>query len=267
MLTEALLGILSGLVAGVMGGAFGVGGAIITTPAVQVLLGAKPIVAVGTPLPVIFPTTLSGMQAYRRAGQIDYRAVRWASPPGAVGAAAGAYVTKFIDARILLLVTAGLIAWQAIRVGLGKPVVELPGRPAHPSAQAFALMGLVAGAFSGLLGVGGGVIMVPTMAGVLRMPLKRALGTSLVIIAFIVVPGTVVHALLGHIDWAIFLWLTLGVIPGAAVGSRWTIRARERTLRVVIAGFLLLVAAAYGALEVHDLLAVAMSGVARMAPR
>jgi uncharacterized protein len=259
VLREAILGIVSGFVAGAMGGAFGVGGAIITTPAVQVLLGARPIVAVGTPLPVIFPTTLSGMQAYRRAGQIDYRAVRWAAPPGAVGAAGGAYLTKFVDARILLLITAGLIGWQAIRVGQGKQVVEVPGRPVRPSARAFALMGLAAGFFSGLLGIGGGVIMVPVMAGVLGMPLKRSLGTSLVVIAFIVVPGTAVHALLGHIDWAIFAWLSLGVIPGAAIGSRWTIRARERTLRVVVATFLLLVAVAYGAFEVHDLLAVMVS--------
>jgi hypothetical protein len=267
VLTEALLGILSGLVAGVLGGAFGVGGAIITTPAVQVLLGARPIVAVGTPLPVILPTTLSGMQAYRRAGQIDYRAVRWAAPPGAFGAAGGAYLTKFIDARFLLLATAGLIAWQAVRVGWGRPNVEVPGHPVRPSEQAFVLMGLAAGFFSGLLGIGGGVIMVPIMAGMLHMPLKRVLGTSLVVIAFMVVPGTVVHALLGHIDWSIFAWLTIGVIPGAAIGSRWTIRARERTLRVTVSTFLLLLAATYGALEIHDLVAVATSGLARMAPR
>jgi uncharacterized protein len=261
VLTEAILGILSGFVAGAMGGAFGVGGAIITTPAVQVVLGAKPIVAVGTPLPVILPTTLSGMQAYRRAGHIDHRAVRWAAPPGAMGAAGGAYLTKFVDARILLLMTAGLIGWQAVRVGLGKAVVEVPGRPARPSAWAFFLMGLAAGFFSGLLGIGGGVILVPIMAGVLKIPLKRALGTSLVVIAFMVIPGTVVHALLGNIDWSIFLWLTLGVIPGAGIGSRWTIRARERTLRAVVATFLLLVAVAYGGFVIHDLLAVGIPGV------
>jgi uncharacterized protein len=267
VLTEALLGILSGFVAGVMGGAFGVGGAIITTPAVQVLLGARPIVAVGTPLPVIFPTTLSGMQAYRRAGQIDSRAVRWAAPPGAVGAAVGAYLTRFVDARILLLVTAGLIAWQAIRVGWGAPTIAGSDQPVHPPALAFFLMGIAAGFFSGLLGIGGGVVMVPVMAGMLHMPLKRALGTSLVVIAFMVVPGTVVHALLGHIDWAIFAWLSIGVIPGAVLGSRWTIRARERTLRRVLGTFLLLVAIAYAALEIHDLMAVAMGAIARMAAR
>jgi uncharacterized membrane protein YfcA len=116
-------------------------------------------------------------------------------------------------------------------------------------------MGLVAGFASGLLGIGGGIVMVPVMSGILGMPLKRALGTSLVVIAFMVIPGTAVHAALGHINWAIFLWLTIGVIPGAAIGSRWTIRARERTLRTVVATFLLVVSLSYGAFELHDLIA------------
>jgi uncharacterized membrane protein YfcA len=72
-----------------------------------------------------------------------------------------------------------------------------------------------------------------------------------------VIPGTAVHAFLGHIDWSIFFWLTLGVVPGAAVGSRWTIRAQERTLRLVVGTFLLVMAIVYGAVEIRDLLAVA----------
>jgi uncharacterized protein len=250
---DAILGILSGLAAGALSGAFGVGGAILTTPAVQVLLGAPPLVAVGTPLPVIFPTSLTGMQAYLKAGQVDLRGVRWAAPPGAAGAAVGALLTEVVNARILLLVTAVLIAWQAIRVGWGRPAVQGEEGAVEPTGLAFALMGLAGGFFSGLLGIGGGVVMIPWMVGLMRMPLKRAIGTSLVIIAFMVIPGTVVHAALGHIDWGIFVWLTLGVIPGAALGSRWTIRARERTLRLAVGVFLLAVAVAYGALEIHDL--------------
>jgi uncharacterized membrane protein YfcA len=257
MILDAILGVLCGFVAGILSGAVGVGGAILTTPAVQVVLGAQPIVAVGTPLPVIFPTTLSGMQAYRRAGQIDGRAVAWAAPPGALGAAGGAALTQVVDARFLLLFTAVLIGWQAIRVGWGKSIEEIPGRPVRPSGEALATTGLAAGFASGLLGIGGGVVLVPVMTGMLGMPLKRTVGTSLVIIAFMVVPGTIVHAMLGHVDWAIFLWLSLGVVPGAAVGSRWTIRTRERTLRIAVAAFLLTVAIAYGALEVHDLVAAA----------
>jgi uncharacterized membrane protein YfcA len=92
--------------------------------------------------------------------------------------------------------------------------------------------------------------MVPIMSGLLHMPLKRVIGTSLVCIAFMVIPGTIVHAVLGHIDWAIFLWLTIGTVPGAAVGSRWTVRAQEHTLRLAVGVLLGVVAIAYGALEI-----------------
>ena len=57
---EALIGILIGFVSGVLSGLFGVGGGIVMTPGIQVLLGATPIVALATPLPVIFPTALTG---------------------------------------------------------------------------------------------------------------------------------------------------------------------------------------------------------------
>lgn len=251
---RALLGVLSGLVSGVLAGAFGVGGAILTTPAVQVLLGAPPIVAVGTPLPVIFPTALSGSVAYRRGRQIDARAVRWAAPPGAAMAALGALTTKVVNPHALLLATAVLIAWQAVRVGLGRTASREDGGGSEPGAAALALTGAGAGFASGLLGIGGGIVLVPVMNGLLGMPLKRTLGTSLVVIAFMVVPGTIVHALLGHIDWGIFLWLSLGVIPGAAVGSRWTLRASERTLRLAVGGFLVAVAVAYGAVEIRRLM-------------
>jgi uncharacterized membrane protein YfcA len=253
-LAHAVLGILAGFVSGVMSGAFGVGGAILTTPAVRVLLDAPPLVAVGTPLPAIFPTTVAGARAYRKAGLVDARAVRWLAPPGVAAAALGAILTKVINAHVLLLATAALIGWQAVNVGVGRSRQDQGEGAPEPSSLSLALTGAVAGFASGLLGIGGGVILVPAMSGVLHMPLKRAVGTSLVVIAFMVVPGTLVHAILGHINWTIFLWLTLGVVPGAMLGSHWTIHARERTLRLVVAVFLSLVAILYAILELHDLI-------------
>jgi uncharacterized membrane protein YfcA len=96
--------------------------------------------------------------------------------------------------------------------------------------------------------------MVPALTLWIGMPLKRALGTSLAIIAVLVVPGTAVHALLGNVDWAIFLALTLGVVPGARLGARIALGARERTLRLAVGTFLLLVGIAYGASELAVLL-------------
>src|SRR6266446_6768457 len=103
---DAMVGIASGLVAGILSGMFGVGGGVVMTPAIQVLLGAPPIVALATPLPVIFPTALTGAVTYRRAGEADTRAAAWMLGPGLAGAALGALLTRIINTHLLLVVTA-----------------------------------------------------------------------------------------------------------------------------------------------------------------
>lgn len=99
-------------------------------------------------------------------------------------------------------------------------------------------IGLAAGILSGLLGVGGGLILVPCYIYLLRMPLKKAFGTSLAVITVIAIPGTIVHSLLHHISWTLFLYLTVGSIPGAYLGARLSIRTGERAL-LVLFGLLL----------------------------
>jgi hypothetical protein len=95
--------------------------------------------------------------------------------------------------------------------------------------------------------------MVPAMAGLLGMPLRRALGTSLAAICGMVIPGTVVHALLGNIDWAIALFATIGAVPGARLGAAIALGTRERTLRILVGCFMLSVAVLYGARELIHL--------------
>jgi uncharacterized protein len=244
---EAALGILIGLVSGVLSGLFGVGGGIVMTPGLQVVLGAAPIVALATPLPVILPTALTGAMTYRAAGELDQRAAAWMIGPGVIASIAGALLTEFVDTHLLLVVTAALLAYQSVGILRGSRERRGPTFEATPSM--FMGIGLVAGFLSGLLGIGGGLVMVPMLAGWLGMPLKRALGTSLLAIVALVVPGTITHAVLGHIDWALFLVLTLGAVPGARLGATVALGARERTLRLLVGGFLLVVAAAYGISE------------------
>ena len=250
---EALLGIAIGLAAGILSGLFGVGGGIITTPAIQELLGGAPYVALGTPLPVIIPTALVGGATYARADEVSWRAIRYAAVPGVLGSIAGAWLTAIVDPHWLLLVTALLIGWQAVRVGFGSGYAVRP-RGTTPG-WSYAVLGGFTGFISGLLGVGGGVVWVPLVTTVLGMPLKRALGTSLVLIAIVAVPGTIVHTVLGHIDWAIFAVLVLGVVPGARIGASIALGTRERTLRLLVGSFLLVVSVAYGIAEVVRLLA------------
>ena len=72
----------------------------------------------------------------------------------------------------------------------------------------------------------------------LGMPLKTALGTSLAAIVVLVIPGTIVHAALGNIDWQIVAVLVVGSVIGARIGAGIALGASERTLRVVVASFL-----------------------------
>ena len=243
--TDVAIGVGIGLVSGILSGLFGVGGGIVMTPGIQVLLGAPPIVALATPLPVIFPTALAGALTYRRDGEVDTRAAAWLVGPGLVGAVVGAWLTDLIDTTLLLLVTAILLASQAANILRGiRPGVPHP-TPRHASPPVLAAIGVVAGFISGLLGIGGGLVMVPLLAGRLGMPLKRALGTSLLAIVALVVPGTIVHAFLGHIDLGIFFVLAAGAVPGARLGAGLALGARERTLRLVVGAGLLAIAVGY----------------------
>ena len=238
------IGVAIGLVSGVLAGLFGVGGGVLMTPGIQVLLGAPPIVALATPLPAIFPTALAGALAYRRGAELDTRAAGWLVGPGLVGAALGAWLTDHVDTTPLLLATALLLGWQAVAI-----IREARRRGRREGREATAPIlggiGAVAGFVSGLLGIGGGLVMVPLLVGWLGMPLKRALGTSLLVIVALVVPGTIVHAALGHIDWAICLALMVGGVPGARLGAALALRAKERTLRMVVGGGLLGISVAY----------------------
>lgn len=126
-------------------------------------------------------------------------------------------------------------------------------RPAGGVA-AFVGVGIVAGGLSGLLGIGGGIVMVPAFTQVGDLPVKRAIATSLACVGLFAIPGTVTHALLGNIDWRFALLLCLGVVPGARLGAAAAIRSGDRRLRRVVAVFLGVMAVAYGTGEALALL-------------
>ena len=251
---DAIWGVAIGVIAGILSGMFGVGGGIVMTPAIDAAVSVTPIQAIATPLPVIFPTSITGAYTYGRAGEVDRHAAIWMGSVGLVGAAAGAYATEWVDPTFLLFVTAALLAWQSVGIIRGpKP------RPADADGSVvtrpgvYAAIGGGAGVMSGLLGIGGGLVMVPMLSGWCRMPLKRALGTSLLTIPALVVPGTIVHASLGNIDWPLVVFLTIGAVPGARIGARIALGTAERTLRRIVGSGMLAIAVLYAARQLVEL--------------
>lgn len=128
----------------------------------------------------------------------------------------------------------------------------LPTRT-HVATGTLVVVGAVSGFLAGLLGVGGGVVMMPAFTNVLRIPVKEAVASSLVAVFVFSVPALGTHAVLGHIDWWFATLLIVGVVPGAQVGSHLTLAASDRTVRTLFGVFLVVLATAYGAGELAAL--------------
>ncbi len=240
--TRLILAGLLGFVAGAFSGAFGIGGGMFSTPAIRLILMEPPGIALGTPLPLCIPSAAVGGLNYWRNGQVEVRAVAYAAPAGAAMSVAGAALTGIIDLHLLMALTACCLLFlsaRTMRRAWGGPHGGAGGEAALQGWK-LALVGGGAGFVSGLLGIGGGLVMVPGFLLWARMDARKALGTSLVCIAFLAVPGTVVHTWLGHVDWALLLSMGAGVMPGSWLGSRFTLRAEKR---LVLTLFALLLAA------------------------
>ena len=270
LLRDALT-VAVGLVTGVLSASFGVGGAVLSTPGIR-LLGASAFVAVGTTLPSVLPSAISGTARYVRDDLIDWHVVAWTAPVGVVSAVLGSLASHAVpgDGHWLMVLTAvflGLTAWRvrpraavarteprvaerdaAVADALGPALA--PGT-AYGTASPWACVavGGAAGGLSGLLGVGGGIVMVPGFTEVLGMPIKRAIATSLVCVGVFAIPGSITHAMLGDIDWRFALLLAVGVVPGARLGAVMAIRADDRRLQSAVAIFLGALAIGYGTAE------------------
>ena len=255
-----------GFVSGIMSGLFGIGGGVVTTPAIRLFLDAPALVAVGTPLVAIIPSAITGAVSYARKRMADVRAGVILGLSGALTAILGAWGTRLVGGTTVLVATAALIFYVSIdmllqafrppRLGLEaaeeadavRPPRDIEGRPAlglvtpddapHPRLIALVAAGILTGFYSGFLGLGGGFVLVPLLTRWLHFPLKRAIGTSLISIAILSVPATLTHALLGNIDWLMGLALVIGVIPGAALGARMGLGTSEKILRIGFAALL-----------------------------
>lgn len=270
---QTILVLIAGFFTGVLSGMFGVGGAVVSTPAIRAL-GATPVEAIGSTLPSIIPSAISGSLRYHREGLIHLRVVLWTALVGCGAAVGGALLVDLVpgNGHLLMILTAALLAFTAYRTGQSpkRPdpadAEELPpgedpdfagvDPPAFPPRLEWwrlGVIGLAAGLLSGLLGVGGGILMVPAFVGWVRLPIKEAVGCSLACVGILAVPGTITHTILGHIDWAFAIPLCIAVIPGARVGAHLAIRSSDRALRLSVAIVLGTIAIIYAAGEIISL--------------
>jgi uncharacterized membrane protein YfcA len=218
-----------GAVVGFLGGLFGKGGSAIATPLLAAV-GLPPIVAVASPLPAIVPGTLVAASAYWRDRLFDRRVVVWSVAVGVPATLLGAYLTRWIGGEPLVVVTEVIVAALGLRFVLhpGDPH-EVAGDEPMSRARMAAVAGTV-GLVSGLLANGGGFLLAPLYVLVLHLHIKQAFASSLAVASVLAIPGTIVHAALGHIDWTVVGLFGVSAIPLSYMGARVAIRTHAPRL-------------------------------------
>lgn len=226
-----------GIVIGFLGGLFGKGGSAIATPLLS-LVGYPGFIAVASPLPATIPGTLIASGEYWKSRLLDWQIVGWSIAVGIPATILGSLLTKFTGARPLLIVTGIFVLGFGLaflflpreRVSAGDSQ-DLPAenRPAYWRLR-LALIATGVGIVSGLLANAGGFLLAPAYSRFLRQPIKKSFACSLAVSAVLALPGTVVHAYLGHISWTVTGLMALGSVPFSFLGARIAIRTRASKL-------------------------------------
>ncbi|MBA2435642.1 MAG: sulfite exporter TauE/SafE family protein [Chthoniobacterales bacterium] len=236
-----ILALFLALGIGISLGLLGSGGSIITLPVLVYVANVPAAEAVPMSLAVVGGTTLVASIFNARSGHIHGKAALLFSATGVIGALGGSQLTPLVSQPILLLIFAGLM----LVVGL---LMFKPRADRGPDARAECHWvsctgtGLCVGFLTGFLGVGGGFLIVPALLFLARVPLKRAIATSLVVITVTSAAGLIGHLRRTHFDWSMArMFLALAVI-GMLAGRKFASHLETERLRYWFAGFVLAVA-------------------------
>jgi uncharacterized membrane protein YfcA len=235
--------VLVGAAAGFLSGLFGVGGGVLMVPALVLMLAMGQRLAHGTSLAAIVPIALAGVAGYALEGEIDWTASLFLIVGSAgLGARIGTHLLHVLPQRALALVFALVLLATAARMAFDTS--DATGRPdlTVGTALVLVLVGVVAGTAAGLLGVGGGIIMVPAMVLFVGIPAAVAKGSSLAVIIPTAVVGTRQNLKKRNADMRIALTVGLAGMVSSFVASQISVGLDEQLSNRLFAALLTFVA-------------------------
>ncbi|MCX2923280.1 sulfite exporter TauE/SafE family protein [Streptomyces sp. NEAU-W12] len=239
-MTSLVLALVAGAVVGLALGGLGGGGSVLALPALIYLLGLTPADAATTSLIIVVLTTVTALAGHARDGNVAWRTGLLFAAAGIVPAVIAGAAAGHLPQTVLTVAFAVIAALAALRM-LRPAHAGTSGR-VHPGRAGAAGAGL--GAVTGFLGVGGGFLAVPALVGVLNLPMRRAVGTSLLVIMINSLAALGARAGTGmHLDWTVIAPFTTAAVLGAWDGKRLSAKVRGRTLQRLFAHLLLAVAA------------------------
>lgn len=234
-----VIGYIASIVIGIALGLIGGGGSILTVPVLVYLFHVNPVVATGYSLFIVGTTSAVGSVTYFRKGLVDIQtAIIFGIPSILAVFATRHWILPMIPDHLvtigefeltrgilLLLVFAVLMVVASFSMIKRAKAVEYEEAAArHFNYPMIIVEGIVVGVLTGLVGAGGGFLIIPALVMLSKLPMKKAIGTSLVIIAAKSLIGFLAEANATNVDWKLLLAITgcaiVGIFIGAEIGKR-----------------------------------------------
>lgn len=240
---ESIFAVPGALAIGISLGLLGSGGSILTVPVLIYLIGQDEKVAIAGSLFIVGSIAATGSLQFLRARLIEWRSVLVFGLPGMLGTYAGAYLAAFVPGitqLVLFALVMLLASWLMLR-----PLNLERADAVQRATWKVALDGLVVGVITGLVGVGGGFLIVPALVLLGGLSMRRAVATSLVIIALKSFSGfykylDVLEQQSLALDWSTLLLVTGLGIAGSFAGSYFAKRVPQDKLKSWFGYFLII---------------------------
>lgn len=245
-LTSMMNEFLAGLALGIVASGLGAGGGIIAVPVVLTLFDAPLAQATAGALLVVWAGSVFGALRHALGARVRWKAVALMGLPSVAGAALGAQLHPLVPAPVTMALFSFVLLSAALFMVLHRSGEELPQLP-HPRPLLLMALGMWLGVMTGFLGVGGGFLMVPALAGLVRLPLRVAIGTSVAIVAGTSFSGAVSHVAAGAAPLHLILPMGAGAMVGSFFGAPLSARVPDRALRLGLAVLALAAALGMGA--------------------
>ena len=251
-LAGLLLAIPFGLAVGIAVGMLGGGGSVLAVPVLVYVLGQSVPAATTTSLLVVAAGAVAGSVGHIRAGRVCWRHAGSFTAAALPGLAAGTLAAEAVGGALLLaafallMLAAAHAIWRRADTQQPEPDGSWESGGACPPLRLprDLAAGAAVGFVTGLFGVGGGFLIVPTLAIALAFTMRTAVGTSLVITVATSLLGLAAHLLAGrHVDAAITAAMALACAAGALAGAAYASRISQRALGRAFAGLVVAIAA------------------------
>ncbi len=220
---------------------FGQGGGLLYTP-LLIFLGYSTLASISTSLFLNMITALFATVMYFRSRLVELRLALAFIPGIIAGSFLGGAEGNFVDTKLLLWLFVAFLVGAGARMVYTywerTPATQVSRKRPSPSTYiVVALFSFGVGILSGLLGIGGGILILPFLVFAYRIPTKAAAGTSMFVVIFSSAFGVLGHSTFGQLDYLLILSTVLAVAAGGAIGARFMIRTGARWIK---AGFGLL---------------------------